>query len=166
MGVNGEYQVNTDSRGLKRVSFQRIAIGVVVLVVLTVIIVPIAYFCTLPNNDTQTGSTDKPNYAALPRYERIDCYPESRAGVDSVTRENCETVRGCVYDEQFTDVACYYPREKGYRGTNIDLGETGFKVNLRRSGGGPFPGNIMNIVFEVEEYGDTAVRFKVKYTCF
>lgn len=142
---------------MEKLSPRRIAVGVGLVVGLALIIVPVAYFATRPRNE----ALERPNYGDLAQNERIDCYPESKSGVDSVNRKKCEGDRGCLYNDQSVDTPCYYPREKGYRGTKIITREKGFRVHLEREGGGPFLGNIENIAFQIEEYGDGVLQFKV-----
>lgn len=179
------------SQGMKRVNPKRIAVGVVVVVVLVAIIAPVMYFTNRPaemhgttsstnaitvalgtvsTNSTATPHDTRPtnrpaeiSYFKVPEGERIDCYPESKAGVDIVDKIKCRYGRHCVFDEKSNTTPCYFPREKGYVGKQLDVTEKGFRVHLGRRSyqEGPFPGNIDHLEFEVEEYGDNALRFKV-----
>lgn len=118
-----------------------------------------------PNTQSENPTGRVLAYANVPEGERIDCFPESKSGVDTVDKSKCSYERHCVFDENSRDTPCYFPREKGYVVRSVD--RNGLRIHLGRAGyrQGPFPGNKEHITFEIEEYGDRILRFKVIFTC-
>ncbi|ESP05176.1 hypothetical protein LOTGIDRAFT_102822, partial [Lottia gigantea] len=98
-------------------------------------------------------------------YSRIDCYPEVMGGIEKVNEGKC-LARGCLYDSVVMSGVphCFFKtNDYGYmiNGTREDT-DLGYQIPLKRSPlPGPFPEDLQQITFEVQELDDHLLRVKI-----
>lgn len=142
---------------------QTLIIVAVAICALVIIITPVIYFSTKESSSdsgTQAGmgaSTGFPETG-------IDCFPEKRSAYVRPTKEAC-IAKGCVFDEKGflagKGFRCYFPATGGLQYSVASRQPTakGFKVQLTRSGWGPYGMDFRKPTLDVQMLSNNLLRF-------
>jgi hypothetical protein len=147
------------------------------IVVIIVVIIPVIIGVTgkpkdFPKTTTKapTSPTKKPfnpDVLSFEQKSRINCFLEEESRFENLTKYQCETVRGCIYDPSEYDRVpnCYFNREKlGYELDQVvDESDTKSEYILKRSTNvqAPYLEEIQNLRLVVEYLENNIVHVKV-----